>query len=156
MRSFKFNVLIPVLFVSTLSACSAPLTPVDKELVVDMNGVDTAQYQKDYDYCNRFADSVITPKMTAATQKRNVIIGTLAGASAFGTSDIDSRDHLTYGTSDIDSIDPVTETVVGAAVGAASGYIVGNNVAAKDEKHKKSSVIRQCLLQKGYHVYDIS
>ncbi|PSV27457.1 MULTISPECIES: glycine zipper family protein [unclassified Photobacterium] len=147
--STKFKALIPVLFVSTLSACSAPMTPVDKELVVDMNGVDTAQYQKDYDYCNHFADSVSTPEMTSATKKRDVVIGTLAGATAFGAGAYDSDNYDTIKH-------PGVVTALGAVVGAAGGYVAGSNEASKDEKHKKSSVLRQCLLQKGYHVYDIS
>ncbi|WP_318468734.1 glycine zipper family protein [Photobacterium leiognathi] len=149
MMSAKFKVLLPILFASTLSACSAPMTPVDKELVVDMNGVDNIQYQKDYNYCNHFADSVQTPEMTSATQKRDVVIGTLTGATEFGSGayDPDNYDTIKH---------PGAVTALGAVVGAAGGYVAGSNQAAKDEKHKKALVIRQCLLQKGYHVYDIS
>lgn len=82
-------------------------------------------------------------------KKRDTVIGTLAGATEFGAGAYDSDNYDTIKH-------PGAFTAIGAVVGAAGGYVAGSNEASKDEKHKKSSVLRQCLLQKGYHVYDIS
>ncbi|MGD6738540.1 glycine zipper family protein [Photobacterium leiognathi subsp. mandapamensis] len=98
MMSDKFIVHLTILSDTTLSAYSGPMTPVDKELVVDINGEDNIQYHKDYSYSHHITDNFQTPEMTSATQKRAVLIDTLEGAILFseGTYDSDNYDTINH------------------------------------------------------------
>ncbi|HHF0482737.1 glycine zipper family protein [Vibrio diabolicus] len=117
---------------STLSACTYNQKPV-----VDMTNVDPAKYEQDFLYCQGYADNVDKAEAAKSEAANGAVTGALIGAAA-----------------------GVLESGIGgAAVGAAAGGAVGAGAGAlsgsDDSTKTQSLVLRKCLQNKGYTVYDL-
>jgi len=124
-----FSVSIAVL---VLSACTYNQKPV-----VDMEGVDQAQYEQDFAYCQSYAEKV--DKGDAA--KTEAVNSGLTGAAIGAVAGVLQ--------------DGIGGAVVGAAAGGAIGAGAGAAGGANDATKTQSKVLRRCLTKKGYTVYDM-
>ncbi|HHX8584161.1 TPA: glycine zipper family protein [Vibrio diabolicus] len=117
---------------STLSACTYNQKPV-----VDMTNVDPAKYEQDFLYCQGYADNVDKTEAAKSEAANGAVTGVLIGAA---TGALESG-------------------IGGAAVGAAAGGAVGAGAGAlsgsNDSTKTQSLVLRKCLQNKGYTVYDL-
>lgn len=105
--------------------------------VVDMNGVGEAQYQQDYAYCEQYAQSVNKEEAMQTGAANGAVAGTLSGAIV-GAFDGNSED-----------------VIAGALAGAIVGTVAGTAEGALSATDTQALVLRQCLRQKGYKVYDL-
>lgn len=117
---------------STLSACTYNQKPV-----VDMTNVDPAKYEQDFIYCQGYADNVDKTEAAKSEAANGAVTGALIGAAAGA----------------------LESGIGGAAVGAAAGGAVGAGAGAlsgsNDSTKTQSLVLRKCLQNKGYTVYDL-
>ncbi|ACY53267.1 MULTISPECIES: glycine zipper family protein [Vibrio diabolicus subgroup] len=117
---------------STLSACTYNQKPV-----VDMTNVDPAKYEQDFLYCQGYADNVDKTEAAKSEAANGAVTGALIGAAAGA----------------------LENGIGGAAVGAAAGGAVGAGAGAlsgsNDSTKTQSLVLRKCLQNKGYTVYDL-
>ncbi|MCR9939383.1 glycine zipper family protein [Vibrio antiquarius] len=117
---------------STLSACTYNQKPV-----VDMTNVDPAKYEQDFLYCQGYADNVDKAEAAKSEAANGAVTGALIGAAAGA----------------------LENGIGGAAVGAAAGGAVGAGAGAltgsNDSTKTQSLVLRKCLQNKGYTVYDL-
>ncbi|MCG9227929.1 glycine zipper family protein [Vibrio diabolicus] len=117
---------------STLSACTYNQKPV-----VDMTNVDPAKYEQDFLYCQGYADNVDKAEAAKSEAANGAVTGALIGAAAGA----------------------LESGIGGAAVGAAAGGAVGAGAGAlsgsNDSTKTQSLVLRKCLQNKGYTVYDL-
>lgn len=95
-------------------------------VIVDPQGVNQAQYQKDLAQCRQVADQVQTGRDTGEGAVGGAVIGGLLGA-IFGNS------HS-------------------AAVGAGAGAVVGGAGKAGDAQQEKEKVLKNCMRGRGYRV----
>ncbi|HHX8654891.1 TPA: glycine zipper family protein [Vibrio diabolicus] len=128
---YKPFILIMTL-ASTLSACTYNQKPV-----VDMTNVDPAKYEQDFLYCQGYADNVDKTEAAKSEAANGAVTGALIGAAAGA----------------------LESGIGGAAVGAAAGGAVGAGAGAlsgsNDSTKTQSLVLRKCLQNKGYTVYDL-
>jgi outer membrane lipoprotein SlyB len=94
--------------------------------IVDMKGVNQAQYRVDLDECSVYADEVAVGQQAATGAVAGAVLGGLIGA-AVGNSD-DAREAAG----------------AGAVIGGAKG--VGRGVG------ERRMVVRNCLRRRGYAV----
>ena len=127
-----FKPFIVITFSSALAACAYNQNPV-----VDMTGVDRATYEADYSYCQSYADNVDKGEAAKTEAKNGAITGAVIGAVA-GVLE-----------------DGISGAVVGAAAGGAIGGGAGAVGGANDATKTQSLVLRKCLVNKGYTVYDL-
>ncbi|HHF2857627.1 TPA: glycine zipper family protein [Vibrio diabolicus] len=117
---------------STLTACTYNQKPV-----VDMTNVDPAKYEQDFLYCQGYADNVDKTEAAKSEAANGAVTGALIGAAAGA----------------------LESGIGGAAVGAAAGGAVGAGAGAlsgsNDSTKTQSLVLRKCLQNKGYTVYDL-
>ncbi|HHF3258885.1 glycine zipper family protein [Vibrio diabolicus] len=117
---------------STLTACTYNQKPV-----VDMTNVDPAKYEQDFLYCQGYADNVDKAEAAKSEAANGAVTGALIGAAAGA----------------------LENGIGGAAVGAAAGGAVGAGAGAlsgsNDSTKTQSLVLRKCLQNKGYTVYDL-
>lgn len=117
---------------STLSACTYNQKPV-----VDMTNVDPAKYEQDFLYCQGYADDADKTEAAKSEAANGAVTGALIGAAAGA----------------------LESGIGGAAVGAAAGGAVGAGAGAlsgsNDSTKTQSLVLRKCLQNKGYTVYDL-
>ncbi len=113
------RLLIPLL-------CSAMLTACASDPIIDLKGVNTAQYRKDLAECEALADQVSVGKQAAGSAVAGAVVGAAVGA-AVGNSDTAQR-----------------AAGAGATVGAAKGTGQGLN--------ERQQVVRNCLRGRGYNV----
>ncbi|AVH29564.1 MULTISPECIES: glycine zipper family protein [Vibrio] len=117
---------------STLSACTYNQKPV-----VDMTNVDPAKYEQDFLYCQGYAENVDKTEAAKSEAANGAVTGALIGAAAGA----------------------LENGIGGAAVGAAAGGTVGAGAGAlsgsNDSTKTQSLVLRKCLQNKGYTVYDL-
>ncbi|HHF3166979.1 glycine zipper family protein [Vibrio diabolicus] len=117
---------------STLSACTYNQKPV-----VDMTNVDPAKYEQDFLYCQGYADNVDKTEAAKSEAANGAVTGALIGAAAGA----------------------LESGIGGAAVGAAAGGAVGAGAGtlsgSNDSTKTQSLVLRKCLQNKGYTVYDL-
>lgn len=117
---------------STLSACTYNQKPV-----VDMTNVDPAKYEQDFLYCQGYAENVDKTEAAKSEAANGAVTGALIGAAAGA----------------------LESGIGGAAVGAAAGGAVGAGAGAlsgsNDSTKTQSLVLRKCLQNKGYTVYDL-
>ena len=102
-----------------------------------MTNVDPAKYEQDFLYCQGYADNVDKAEAAKSEAANGAVTGALIGAAA-----------------------GVLESGIGgAAVGAAAGGAVGAGAGAlsgsNDSTKTQSLVLRKCLQNKGYTVYDL-
>lgn len=117
---------------STLSACTYNQKPV-----VDMTNVDPAKYEQDFLYCQGYAENVDKTEAAKSEAANGAVTSALIGAAAGA----------------------LENGIGGAAVGAAAGGTVGAGAGAlsgsNDSTKTQSLVLRKCLQNKGYTVYDL-
>ncbi|ELA8359984.1 TPA: glycine zipper family protein [Vibrio alginolyticus] len=128
---YKSFILIMAL-TSTLTACAYNQKPV-----VDMTNVDPSTYEQDFLYCQGYAENVDKSEAAKSGATNGAVTGALIGAAAGALED----------------------GLGGAAVGAAAGGAVGAGAGAlsgtNDSTKTQSLVLRKCLQNKGYTVYDL-
>ncbi|MDW1890148.1 glycine zipper family protein [Vibrio sp. Vb1574] len=128
---YKSFILIMAL-TSTLTACAYNQKPV-----VDMTNVDPSTYEQDFLYCQGYAENVDKSEAAKSESTNGAVTGALIGAAAGALED----------------------GLGGAAVGAAAGGAVGAGAGAlsgtNDSTKTQSLVLRKCLQNKGYTVYDL-
>ncbi|EID7695364.1 TPA: glycine zipper family protein [Vibrio parahaemolyticus] len=127
-----YKPLLLVVLSSSLAACAYNQKPV-----VDMTNVDQAQYEQDFAYCQGYAEKVDTTEAAKSDATNGAMTGALIGAAAGALED----------------------GIGGAAVGAVAGSAVGAGAGAlggaNDSTKTQALVLRKCLQNKGYTVYDL-
>ncbi|MFW1134976.1 glycine zipper family protein [Vibrio parahaemolyticus] len=124
--------LLLVVLSSSLAACAYNQKPV-----VDMTNVDQAQYEQDFAYCQGYAEKVDKTEAAKSDATNGAMTGALIGAAAGALED---------GIGDA-----AVGAVAGSAVGAGAGALGGANDSTKTQ----ALVLRKCLQNKGYTVYDL-
>ncbi len=121
----KRNGYVLVLVLAVLGGC-AHRDRAPGGVIVDMKGVDPAQYQRDLGECSTYADQVDTSgKVAGGAAAGAVVAGAVGGI--FGGS------H-------------------GASQGAGAGAVVGGAKGAGGAAHERHQVVRTCLRNRGYSV----
>ncbi|EHH1046411.1 glycine zipper family protein [Vibrio parahaemolyticus] len=127
-----YKPLLLVVLSSSLAACAYNQKPV-----VDMTNVDQAQYEQDFAYCQGYAEKVDKTEAAKSDATNGAMTGVLIGAAAGALED----------------------GIGGAAVGAVAGSAVGAGAGAldgaNDSTKTQALVLRKCLQNKGYTVYDL-
>ncbi|EGR0298266.1 glycine zipper family protein [Vibrio parahaemolyticus] len=127
-----YKPLLLVVLSSSLAACAYNQKPV-----VDMTNVDQAQYEQDFAYCQGYAEKVDKTEAAKSDATNGAMTGALIGAAAGALED----------------------GIGGAAVGAVAGSAVGASAGAlggaNDSTKTQALVLRNCLQNKGYTVYDL-
>ncbi len=127
-----YKPLLLVVLSSSLAACAYNQKPV-----VDMTNVDQAQYEQDFAYCQGYAEKVDKTEAAKSDATNGTMTGALIGAAAGALED----------------------GIGGAAVGAVAGSAVGAGAGAlggaNDSTKTQALVLRKCLQNKGYTVYDL-
>ncbi|EGQ7870334.1 glycine zipper family protein [Vibrio parahaemolyticus] len=127
-----YKPLLLVVLSSSLAACAYNQKPV-----VDMTNVDQAQYEQDFAYCQGYAEKVDKTEASKSDATNGAMTGALIGAAAGALED----------------------GIGGAAVGAVAGSAVGAGAgalgSANDSTKTQALVLRKCLQNKGYTVYDL-
>ncbi|ELB2196335.1 glycine zipper family protein [Vibrio parahaemolyticus] len=127
-----YKPLLLVVLSSSLAACAYNQKPV-----VDMTNVDQAQYEQDVAYCQGYAEKVDKTEAAKSDATNGAMTGALIGAAAGALED----------------------GIGGAAVGAVAGSAVGAGAGAlggaNDSTKTQALVLRKCLQNKGYTVYDL-
>ncbi|EHK5107591.1 glycine zipper family protein [Vibrio parahaemolyticus] len=127
-----YKPLLLVVLSSSLAACAYNQKPV-----VDMTNVDQAQYERDFAYCQGYAEKVDKTEAAKSEATNGAMTGALIGAAAGALED----------------------GIGGAAVGAVAGSAVGAGAGAlggaNDSTKTQALVLRKCLQNKGYTVYDL-
>ncbi|ENL4768834.1 glycine zipper family protein [Vibrio parahaemolyticus] len=127
-----YKPLLLVVLSSSLAACAYNQKPV-----VDMTNVDQAQYEQDFAYCQGYAEKVDKTEAAKSDATNDAMTGALIGAAAGALED----------------------GIGGAAVGAVAGSAVGAGAGAlggaNDSTKTQALVLRKCLQNKGYTVYDL-
>ncbi|EMF9029960.1 TPA: glycine zipper family protein [Vibrio parahaemolyticus] len=127
-----YKPLLLVVLSSSLAACTYNQKPV-----VDMTNVDQAQYEQDFAYCQGYAEKVDKTEAAKSDATNGAMTGALIGAAAGALED----------------------GIGGAAVGAVAGSAVGAGAGAlggaNDSTKTQALVLRKCLQNKGYTVYDL-
>ncbi|HHG3074312.1 TPA: glycine zipper family protein [Vibrio parahaemolyticus] len=127
-----YKPLLLVVLYSSLAACAYNQKPV-----VDMTNVDQAQYEQDFAYCQGYAEKVDKTEAAKSDATNGAMTGALIGAAAGALED----------------------GIGGAAVGAVAGSAVGAGAGAlggaNDSTKTQALVLRKCLQNKGYTVYDL-
>ncbi|HCE3659499.1 TPA: glycine zipper family protein [Vibrio parahaemolyticus] len=127
-----YKPLLLVVLSSSLAACAYNQKPV-----VDMTNVDQAQYEQDFAYCQSYAEKVDKTEAAKSDATNGAMTGALIGAAAGALED----------------------GIGGAAVGAVAGSAVGAGAGAlggaNDSTKTQALVLRKCLQNKGYTVYDL-
>ncbi|EJE8517669.1 glycine zipper family protein [Vibrio parahaemolyticus] len=127
-----YKPLLLVVLSSSLAACAYNQKPV-----VDMTNVDQAQYEQDFAYCQGYAEKVDKTEAAKSDATNGEMTGALIGAAAGALED----------------------GIGGAAVGAVAGSAVGAGAGAlggaNDSTKTQALVLRKCLQNKGYTVYDL-
>jgi len=111
------KILTMTLTITLLAACAG-------RPIVDMAGVDPAQYQRDLAECRGYADQV--PKRAAGGAVVGALIGAAVGA-AIGNSDT-------------------------AQALAGAGAVQGAAEGAATTHEERAVVVRRCLAGRGYRV----
>ncbi|MDG3437892.1 glycine zipper family protein [Vibrio parahaemolyticus] len=127
-----YKPLLLVVLSSSLAACAYNQKPA-----VDMTNVDQAQYEQDFAYCQGYAEKVDKTEAAESDATNGAMTGALIGAAAGALED----------------------GIGGAAVGAVAGSAVGAGAGAlggaNDSTKTQALVLRKCLQNKGYTVYDL-
>ncbi|EMF8862005.1 glycine zipper family protein [Vibrio parahaemolyticus] len=124
-----YKPLLLVVLSSSLAACAYNQKPV-----VDMTNVDQAQYEQDFAYCQGYAEKVDKTEAAKSDATNGAMTGALIGAAAGALEDGIGG-----------------AAVAGSAVGAGAGALGGANDSTKIQ----ALVLRKCLQNKGYTVYDL-
>lgn len=104
--------------------------------VVDLAGVSKQQYEQDLSYCEQFALQVDKGEAGRVGMVNGAATGAGTGA-VVGALD-----------------DGLGGAVVGSVVGALAGGLSGNASGRVQATEDQARVLRNCLMDKGYKVYD--
>ncbi|HCE4628584.1 TPA: glycine zipper family protein [Vibrio parahaemolyticus] len=132
-----YKPLLLVVLSSSLAACAYNQKPV-----VDMTNVDQAQYEQDFAYCQGYAEKVDKTEAAKSDATNGAMTGALIGAAAGALED---------GIGGAAVGGAAVGAVAGSAVGAGAGALGGANDSTKTQ----ALVLRKCLQNKGYTVYDL-
>ncbi|EGQ8061758.1 glycine zipper family protein [Vibrio parahaemolyticus] len=127
-----YKPLLLVVLSSSLAACAYNQKPV-----VDMTNVDQAQYEQDFAYCQGYAEKVDKTEAAKSDATNGAMTGALIGAAAGALED------------------GIGGAAVGAVAGSAVGVGAGALGGANDSTKTQALVLRKCLQNKGYTVYDL-
>ena len=127
-----FKKLLALSFTCSLAACAYNQQPV-----VDMTGVNQQEYDTDFAYCQSYAAKVDKGEAATTEAKNGALTGAAIGAVA-GVLE-----------------DGLGGALVGAAAGGAIGAGAGAAEGANDATKTQSLVLRNCLANKGYTIYDL-
>ncbi|EJG1656593.1 glycine zipper family protein [Vibrio parahaemolyticus] len=127
-----YKPLLLVVLSSSLAACAYNQKPV-----VDMTNVDQAQYEQDFAYCQGYAEKVDKTEAAKSDATNGAMTGALIGAAAGALED------------------GIGGAAVGAVAGSAAGAGAGALGGANDSTKTQALVLRKCLQNKGYTVYDL-
>ncbi|SHI24915.1 hypothetical protein [Ferrimonas marina] len=120
-----------------LIALAASGCAYNQKPVVDLSGVDSARYQQDVTYCQGFAESV--------DKGESARVAALNGAATWGST------GALYGALE----DGFGGAGVGVLVGGLLGSVLGAAEGANMATEQQALVLRRCLSDKGYRVYDL-
>lgn len=113
-----------------LAACLALLSGCASEagrgVIIDRQGVDMAQYQRDLEECTAYAEEVRAAQKVAANAAGGAVVGGAVGGVSRGSS--------------------------GAADGAKVGAVVGGARGTRSAWREQQQVVRNCLQGRGYRV----
>lgn len=109
--------------VMILAGCASE---AGRGVIIDRQGVDMAQYERDLDDCTRYAEEVRAREKVAANAAGGAVVGGAVGAVTRGSS--------------------------GAKDGAAVGAIVGGARGTRGAWQEQQQVVRNCLQGRGYRV----
>ncbi|MGR5144936.1 hypothetical protein BIT28_22715 [Photobacterium proteolyticum] len=126
------KLLIASTIATLLSACAYQQKPV-----VDMTNVDPAQYEQDFSYCQSYAESVDKAESAKVEAQNGAASGAVVGAVVGGLED---------GLAGV-----AAGALAGGAIGGGAGALSGAN----DATEVQAKVLRRCLDNKGYVVYDL-
>ncbi|SHI24921.1 hypothetical protein [Ferrimonas marina] len=104
--------------------------------VVDLDGVDMAQYEQDFARCQHYAESVDKGEAARVGAVNSGVAGAAGGAIVGAIEDGGSG------------------AVVGAAAGGLFGGLFGAAGGATEATGQQAYVLRKCLSERGYTVYD--
>jgi hypothetical protein len=135
MKNMKFGLLLMVLALPTAAFAQSGAVNV----IVDMEGVDQAQYQKDLQSCQgasvQVQEKTAEREKVAGTTARTAAVGAAAGAISGGSGS------------------------QGAKTGAAVGVVAGTARNAKNRREAKADtnneremVVKNCMRGRGYTV----
>ncbi|UKA07968.1 glycine zipper family protein [Photobacterium damselae subsp. damselae] len=125
--------IFPLFAAVLLSACAYNQKPV-----VDIEGVNQEQYQQDFTYCQGYAEQVSKGEAARVAAINTAVPTAIMGAIAGGIGN------------------GVQGALGGAVAGGTMGAGVGAFGGATSTTETQALVLRQCLKQKGYKVYDLS
>jgi outer membrane lipoprotein SlyB len=117
--------VVLLMLVGLLASC-ADRARAPGGVIVDMKGVDQAQYRTDLAECGAYADQVDASAKVAGQAAGGAVVGGAVGA-IFGGG------H-------------------GAAQGAGAGAVVGGARGVEDTLQERNQVVRTCLRNRGYSV----
>lgn len=106
-----------------LAACASE---AGRGVIIDRQGVDMAQYERDLAECTRYAEEVRAAEKVAANAAGGAVVGGAVGAVTRGSD--------------------------GAKDGAAVGAIVGGAKGTQGAWREQQQVVRNCLQGRGYRV----
>lgn len=106
-----------------LAACASE---AGRGVIIDRQGVDMAQYERDLAECTIYAEEVRTAEKVAANAAGGAVVGGAVGAVTRGSS--------------------------GAKDGAAAGAIIGGAKGTRGAWREQQQVVRSCLSGRGYRV----
>ncbi len=114
-----------LIFALALTACASHNSPPGG-VIVDMKGVDPAQYQRDLNECTTYANQVDTAGKVGGNAAGGAVVGGAIGA-IFGGSE-------------------------GAARGAGAGAVGGGARGVERTAAERHQVVANCLRHRGYSV----
>lgn len=117
---------LATLFVVFTGLTGCATTDEINKPIVDMKGVNRQQYQSDLSDCSQYANQVATGAKAGAGAVGGAVVGGALGAVFGGGS--------------------------GAGEGAAAGAVVGGARGVGKGVQERSSVIKNCLRNRGYSV----
>jgi outer membrane lipoprotein SlyB len=119
------SIIVFVLLAAALSACRSHNSPPGG-VIVDMKGVDPAQYQRDLNECTAYASQVDAAGKVGGNAAGGAVVGGAIGA-IFGGAD-------------------------GAARGAGAGAVTGGARGVAQTVGERHQVVANCLRNRGYSV----
>lgn len=124
------------LILAGVVALSATACAYNQAPVVDMAGVSPQQYNQDLAYCESYAEQVDKSEAASVGAQNGAAVGASVGAVGGAIED------------------GVEGAVGGAIVGALLFGLSGATEESVKATEVQARVLRNCLIDKGYNVYD--
>lgn len=116
----------PTLLALSLVVSMAGCRATDNTPIVDMQGVNIAQYNADLAECQNYADQVESERQVARGTVGGAVVGGAVGA-VVGNGNVAQRT-------------------------AGAGAVLGATRGARNAVYERDRVIRNCLIGRGYRV----